>query len=250
MIYYIYCITNQINNKTYIGQRKCPANKTPETDSYMDSGKILLQAEEKYGLQNFSKSILAITGSKENVNILEKVFIQLYREQGKAEYNIANGGDGGKTYEWTDEMKNKFSKMEKGKIFSKETREKISDSLKCEKNHNFGLRWYNNGAENILSKECPAGFTKGMILKANPWNKGKRGIYSNETRKAMGAKNIGNKYTVGRKTSDVTKEKLRQANLGKRKGHWWTNGIINIVSFECPEGFHAGKTIRKNIQKN
>ena len=54
-MFYIYCITNNINGKNYIGQRKCPANKTPETDKYMGSGCKLKFAKEKYGLENFSK---------------------------------------------------------------------------------------------------------------------------------------------------------------------------------------------------
>lgn len=49
----IYCITNKINNKTYIGQRKSPKNKFPEQDiSYMGSGKIILQAFQRYGKEN------------------------------------------------------------------------------------------------------------------------------------------------------------------------------------------------------
>ena len=56
-MYYIYEITNKINNKTYIGQRKCHKNKTFETDSYMGSGVHLLNAENKYGKENFSKKI-------------------------------------------------------------------------------------------------------------------------------------------------------------------------------------------------
>ena len=96
MSYYIYEIKNKINGKTYIGQRKCPKNKFPDTDvKYMRSGKFIKNSENKYGLENFTKSILAITETKENINILEKFFIALYRKEGKAEYNISCGGDGG-----------------------------------------------------------------------------------------------------------------------------------------------------------
>ena len=78
MIYYIYLITNKVNNKTYIGQRKCPINKFPEQDiGYMSSGKIILQAFQKYGIENFSKEILAVAHTKQNINVLEKVFISL-----------------------------------------------------------------------------------------------------------------------------------------------------------------------------
>lgn len=157
MIYYIYEIKNLLNNKTYIGQRKCPANKTPEMDSYMGSGLELNLAYKKYGKENFTKRIIAIAGTKENINVLEKVFIALYRSEGKAEYNIANGGDGGELFkghthslECKEFMRkinqgcnNPFYKkhhnpetLEKlrnahlGKKLSKSTLEKMSKSLK------------------------------------------------------------------------------------------------------------------------
>lgn len=55
-MFYIYEITNNLNGKTYIGQRKCPENKLPETDKYMGSGVYLRNAKKKYGIQNFSKN--------------------------------------------------------------------------------------------------------------------------------------------------------------------------------------------------
>lgn len=72
-MHYIYEIKNLVNNKTYIGQRKCPEDKTPETDiDYMGSGKLIKKSIKKYGVENFQKSILAVTETKENINILEK----------------------------------------------------------------------------------------------------------------------------------------------------------------------------------
>src|SRR5574344_247572 len=57
--HYIYKITNLINGKNYIGQRICPENKIPETDTkYMGSGIKIKNAEKKYGLDNFEKTIL------------------------------------------------------------------------------------------------------------------------------------------------------------------------------------------------
>ena len=50
--------------------------------------------------KTFQKTILAITETQENADILERVFISLYREMGKAEYNMASG----KIYE-NDEKK-------------------------------------------------------------------------------------------------------------------------------------------------
>ena len=50
-----------------------------------------------------------------------------------------------------------------GKKLSEEYRKKISDALK-------GRHWYNNGIVQVMSFECPIGFTKGM-LKNNKNNK-------------------------------------------------------------------------------
>lgn len=33
-MFYIYETKNNLNGKNYIGQRKCPENKTPETDVF------------------------------------------------------------------------------------------------------------------------------------------------------------------------------------------------------------------------
>lgn len=40
--------------------------------------------------------------------------------------------------------------------------------------------------------------------------------------------------------SEETKKKVFEANKGK---HWYTNGITNIMTFYCPEGFVRGRTI-------
>lgn len=91
--YYIYEITNNLNGKTYIGQRQCPIRKTPETDvSYMGKGTAIQAAERKYGIDYFSKKILAVCYSTKIIDILESEYIHLYKEIGKAEYNIAGGG--------------------------------------------------------------------------------------------------------------------------------------------------------------
>lgn len=130
-MYYIYEIKNNINGKTYIGQHK----SVNVSDSYMGSGIALNKAFHKYGMNNFSKSILAISETKENINVLEKVFIALYRAEGKAEYNIANGGDGGNLFQnhkHNSEYKNYMSEINSGeknpfynKKHSNETKEKL-----------------------------------------------------------------------------------------------------------------------------
>jgi len=57
----------------------------------------------------------------------------------------------------------------------------------------------------------------------------------------------------GNKIPDDTKQKISQSMLGKNKGElngnsgkaWYTNGTDNIMAFECPEGYHKGRTLKK-----
>ena len=86
---------------------------------------------------------------------------------------------------------------------SAETRRKLAESKKCEKNPNYGKH---------LSEE-----TRKKMSAA------KRNM-SEETKKKIGAAKKGNTYA--------------KANRGK---HWYNNGKINIRAKECPPGFVPGR---------
>ena len=129
MSYYIYCIENKINSKTYIGQRLCPKNKSPEEDDYMGSGELIKKAIKKYGLENFSKLILESgIETKKEVDKREIYFIAEYKKIGKAEYNISMGGTGGNLGEEVVKKSNES----KRKIFENnpELRNEVSVKMK------------------------------------------------------------------------------------------------------------------------
>ena len=81
-----------------------------------------------------------------------------------------------------------------------------------------------------------------------PWIKGKH--HSKESRKkiseAFKGRYIGRTPTwlVGKHLSDETKKKLSIAKKGR---HWFNNGIENVWTFECPEGFVKG-ILKKKTQ--
>lgn len=102
-MYYIYRITNKVNNKTYIGQHKY-INKD---DNYMGSGKLLKKAIKKYGIDNFEKEIIVDNiKTREEADKLEIYYIGYERKKGKSEYNITSGGEGFKG-KHTEEIKKK-----------------------------------------------------------------------------------------------------------------------------------------------
>ena len=131
MIYYeIYCTINKLNEKTYIGQHKKDIKKY---DYYLGGGKILKQAIDKYGKDNFIRTILEVCYTKNEADFLEKKYIKFYRLGGKAEYNIADGGEGGQTRRGmknTKEKNEKTANKNRGKLRTKEQRERMSNAAK------------------------------------------------------------------------------------------------------------------------
>lgn len=195
-IRYIYCITNLVNGKTYIGQRtRSQKYKSSLADMYWGSGKLLKKAFAKYGKENFKKEII-IEGffTKEQISRFERCMIACQRICGKAEYNLADGGDGGDTSRFIDYKNRDLTNSINGtkqwwSEHREETLQKISekckdawkrgsyknadfshvwtdeDKLKIsgKKNGSFGTHWYTNGEINIKAKECPEGFRPGRI---------------------------------------------------------------------------------------
>lgn len=90
-IYYIYKITNKLNGKFYIGKHKQLENEP--FDRYWGSGKILNQAFNKYGKENFTKEIIEEC-TKENINEREIYWIEKLNAR-CGNYNVSRGGKGG-----------------------------------------------------------------------------------------------------------------------------------------------------------
>ena len=71
-------------------------------------------------------------------------------------------------------------------------------------------------------------------------SKGKK--HSEEARKKMSEADIGNKNALGYKHSEEAKKKISDARNGM---HWFNNGKINKLCYECPDGFIPGRLLIK-----
>jgi hypothetical protein len=94
MYYTVYKITNQINNKIYIG-----AHKTSNLeDNYMGSGKHLNYSQNRYGIENFSKEIIFRAISSDIMYWIERMLVDEEFLNDPMTYNKKLGGQGGFDY--------------------------------------------------------------------------------------------------------------------------------------------------------
>jgi group I intron endonuclease len=140
MYYYIYKITNTMNENFYIGRRQ--SELPPELDSYFGSGKILNLAIKKYGKEHFIKEILYTFDTEEELITAEKRLVNEAMVLRKDCYNIAIGGHGGFTYykdrlfQHTNETKKKISNANKGR-----KRPDLIERMKLEDSTTFKHYW-------------------------------------------------------------------------------------------------------------
>lgn len=92
----IYEIKNKINGKIYIGQ-----HSSNELGSYWGSGKLIKYAIEKYGIENFERSILERCSTKDELNKREKYWIKEKNSLVNG-YNLTSGGTGGDNSQFID----------------------------------------------------------------------------------------------------------------------------------------------------
>jgi len=126
----IYCITNRINNKKYIGQTINSADfRLRKHISCINCKNIcsaLYSAIKKYGKENFFiKEIISGEFSKEELNILEEKYIKEYNTISPYGYNLQTGGG---SFRVSEEVKAKMKVKMKGRKIT--WGDKVSESMK------------------------------------------------------------------------------------------------------------------------
>lgn len=115
-ISYVYCTTNRITNKFYVGSH---CGKDP---NYLGSGAALKKAIEKYGRHNFYKEILHYCSDHQHEE--ERLLIALDAASNPQMYNLTNSGIGGSV----------------GRIYSEKTRRALSEKHSGKNNPNYGRK--------------------------------------------------------------------------------------------------------------
>ena len=110
-IFQVYCITNLINNKKYIGitsrnikirfQEHCSHKRT-----------LIYNAVQKYGKENFKIETLEKNISKEEIDDRERYFIKKYNTLVPNGYNLSTGGISNK--DLNEQTKKRLSEMNMG----------------------------------------------------------------------------------------------------------------------------------------
>lgn len=109
----IYKITNKINDKIYIGQTNNFKRRIKQhTKEKFSRISLIKRAVEKYGKENFEVIILFKHENKDLINFAEEFFIRYFNStQREFGYNIKLGGD---NYTQSEETKRKIGEAQKG----------------------------------------------------------------------------------------------------------------------------------------
>lgn len=190
----IYCYTNKINGKRYIGKtNKSLKNrhkghmKAVKYSGNVSHKQYIHKAIRKYGIENFTLEILHIA-DEYSIDMLERHYIYCLNTFAKngTGYNIASGGSDAKTTVGkTDEE-------------LKEWKKKLSEITSGENNPFYGKKHTEE--------------TKLLISKANSGRK-----HTEEAKRKMSEQRKGEKhYFYGKKHTEETKRKIGEANRGEK----------------------------------
>jgi len=126
---YIYKITNNLNGKSYIGLK---SKTVEESEDYYGSGKLINQAIDKYGKENFTKEILERNIDSHEILNDQEIYWIKYIDTFNKGYNLTKGGQGNLGRVTSEETRAKLSEAAKQPL-SEETKEKIRQKAKLRK---------------------------------------------------------------------------------------------------------------------
>lgn len=211
----IYCVTNKVNGKRYIGQTTGTLSKRWKGHISDKTGcRVFKIAIDKYGVENFSVCEIDRAYDKDSLNALETHYIKLYETRSRDKgYNLNPGGNSGPQHPETVQRR---AAALRGRPLSKEHCEKLSISHIGIKRSDESRKKQSESAKGIKRPRTPEHAAK----LAEAMRGKKRGPQSDEHRAKIGAANKGR---VLGPMSEEQKQKRSIAMKGKPK-NWSPEG--------------------------
>ena len=113
--YIVYCHTNKINDKKYIGITSQTVSERWGRHGEKYKSQKFGRAIEKYGWENFTHEVLFTGLSASEAKEIEKELIKKYNTFGKNGYNTTKGGDGVLGFRFSEKSRKKMSESAKGR---------------------------------------------------------------------------------------------------------------------------------------
>jgi group I intron endonuclease len=199
-MYYLYRITDTLNNKVYIGQSNKENERWRQHKWFARQDEpiqYIHRAMAKYGVENFSYEVIAMCQTQEAADETESLLIQQYDSRNKElGYNVAPGGD----HAWNAGLPSEQQPMY-GKHHTEESKQKISISNTGVKHPKHTDEWKQKSSQ-LLTGHPVSIETK---LKISASQKGKS-RWTDEQKREMSIKR------TGRKVSEETKRKMSEAH--------------------------------------
>ena len=195
----VYCITNLINGKKYIG--KSDNNVLVRLRHHMQGKKSnshLQDSIKKYGIENFRFEILELC-DKSICGQRERYWIEKF-DTFKNGYNHTTGGEGESGWHLSPEAIEKTAKVHRGKIMSEHTKKLLSDARKG----------------TPISEENKKKLSKMFRGKGNPFY-GKH--HTEETKQKLSK--------IHKNTPKSTIDKLSNFRTKDNIGRFWINDGVN-----------------------
>lgn len=210
--YIVYKTTNLVTGKYYVG---CHQTNNID-DGYIGSGKILKSSISKYGKENFTREVLFLCSSEEEMFLKEEEIVTEDFVKDTGNYNIATGGSGG------------FQVDKNHKIYSKDHMKRMTEARKA---------------------KFPQGVWEGRRHSKGSKDKIKRAKIGNKY-------GLGNTHSeeFKKKISKINSIKQKGPGNSQFGTKWITNGAKNKkikASDPVPSGYEYGRTdIGKKISSS
>ena len=159
--YKLYCFTNLINGKQYIGITKQDVDKRWKNGTGYKKPTRIGSAIAKYGWDNFEHFILYQGIDKDTAIMFEQFLIEEFNtNNSKFGYNLTGGGEG--TPELSEEARLRRIAILTGRPVSEETRRKLSEGNKGKHNPSAETRAKISAANKgkVMSAEARAKISK------------------------------------------------------------------------------------------